>query len=221
MKPQAANSRQRKRRVAVAPTALLTLRRVAVAGSLATMSALSAFALAPGAAHADEPAVATAPDGRSPEELEREAESIAQSIMSPFCPGRTVSACPVAGPWRDDIRKMVAEGVEPDEIKRRLAERVPEHNLMGVPPNRLGWALPVGLGVVALSVLVFLLRYLVGPRSGGGGKGGDGTGGTGSKSADTSPEAIARAKADANAPSRANGEDYDERLDQELETFEQ
>jgi cytochrome c-type biogenesis protein CcmH/NrfF len=222
MKPQAASSRQRKRRVAVAPTALLTLRRVAVTGFLVALTALGSLALAPHAARADEPAAATAPDGRSPEELERIAESIAQSIMSPFCPGRTVSACPVAGPWRDDIRKMVAEGVEPDEIKRRLAERVPEHNLMGVPKNRLGWVLPVGLGIIAIGILVLLLRYLVGPRASGGTTSGADPKPIADTSPEaTSPEAIARAKADPNAVARANGEDYDERLDQELETFEQ
>jgi cytochrome c-type biogenesis protein CcmH/NrfF len=217
MKPQAASSRQRKRRVAMAPTALLTLRRVAVTGSLVALTALGALALAPGAARADQPAVATAPDGRSPEELEREAESIAQSIMSPFCPGRTVSACPVAGPWRDDIRKMVADGVAPDEIKRILGARVPEHNLMGVPGNRLGWGLPVGLGIIAIGILVLLLRYLVGPRA----SGGTTAAAEPKPIADTSPEANARAKADPNAVARANGTDYDERLDQELETFEQ
>jgi cytochrome c-type biogenesis protein CcmH/NrfF len=219
MKPQTANSRQRKRRLAVASTALVTLRRLAVMGSLATSTALGALALAPAAARADEPAVAAAPDTRSPEERERVAESIAQSIMSPFCPGRTVSACPVAGPWRDDIRKMVDEGVDPDEIKRILAARVPEHNLMGVPKNRLGWVLPVGLGVIAVGFLVWLLRRLVGPRAG--------AADASSKTpTDATPQASAPgaadgAKVDPTVAARANGEDYDERLDQELESFEQ
>jgi cytochrome c-type biogenesis protein CcmH/NrfF len=219
MKPQTANSRQRKRRVAVASTALLTLRRVAVLGSLLALTALGALALAPDAARADEPAVAAAPDTRSPEERERVAEAIAQSIMSPFCPGRTVSACPVAGPWRDDIRKMVDQGVDPDEIKRILAARVPEHNLMGVPKNRLGWVLPVGLGVAAIGILVLLLRYLVGPRAGG-------SGASPKSPADSAAEAKASggadpAKVDPTVAARSNGEDYDERLDQELESFEQ
>src|SRR5690349_8384658 len=51
------------------------------------------------------PAASPAVAGKSEEELEREAESIARSVMSPFCEGRTISACPVAGPLRDDIRK--------------------------------------------------------------------------------------------------------------------
>src|SRR4051812_5738374 len=74
--------------------------------ALLTFGALSVARYSRGA---DEPSAA-APHGAatsagshlSDEENEREAEAIARSIMSPFCPGRTVSACPVAGPWRAD-----------------------------------------------------------------------------------------------------------------------
>src|SRR5215510_2608112 len=97
--------------------------------------------------HAQGAAAASAPQ-LSEEERDREAESIARSIMSPFCPGRTVSSCPNAGPWREDIRHWVGQGVSAEEIRRRLHERVPEHNLMGVPPNRLGWLLPVGSALI-------------------------------------------------------------------------
>ncbi len=164
---------------------------------------------APAAAAAPTPAAAASAAGLSEQESERQAEAISRSIMSPFCPGRTVSSCPNAQPWRDDIRKWVREGVEADEIKRRLAERVPKHDLMGVPPNRLGWVLPVGLGIGALGTLVFLLRYLV----------------------------AARASGTTTDPKRGNGElngtpelsstgkpvadDWDTRLDQELDAIEQ
>jgi cytochrome c-type biogenesis protein CcmH/NrfF len=180
------------------------------------LAAVLCGSLAPTIARADE-AQPVAPVGVSAEELERRAESISRSIMSPFCPGRTVSACPNAGPWRDDIRRWVAEGYDPTEIKRRLAERVPEHNLAGVPKNRLGWVLPVGLGVGALGILIFLLRYLVSPRR--------------SEPAvdeklvndDKAAAGVTRAKANANpsTATRANGEDYDARLEQELDTLEQ
>jgi hypothetical protein len=190
---------------------------------------LSLAALASGSAHADEPHAAAAtsaaqatPGGMPPEEIEREAESIARSIMSPFCPGRTVSACPNAGPWRDDIRKWVAEGVDSLEIKRRLAERVPEHNLGGVPKNRLGWVLPVGLGIGAIGMLVFLLRYLVGPKGSGGGTAASptrpDTGKGAAPEADGSDELATRAKGGAGAKA-ANGQDWDARLEEELETL--
>jgi cytochrome c-type biogenesis protein CcmH/NrfF len=172
----------------------------------------AALGLGPALAWGDEPQAAAAPAvSLPPDEIEREAESIARSIMSPFCPGRTVSACPVAGPWREDIRKWVAEGLDPTEIKRRLAERVPEHNLMGVPKNRLGWVLPVGLGVVALGLLIFLLRRLVGPRA---------KGGTPAAAKPAEPALRSPGSANSELASKANGEDYDARLEQELDTLE-
>jgi cytochrome c-type biogenesis protein CcmH/NrfF len=181
---------------------------------LVGLAAVLCGSLAPTIARADE-AQPVAPVGVSAEELERRAESISRSIMSPFCPGRTVSACPNAGPWRDDIRRWVAEGYDPTEIKRRLAERVPEHNLAGVPKNRLGWVLPVGLGVGALGILIFLLRYLVSPRRS------EPSGAEKLVSDEKAAAGATRAKANPSAASRANGEDYDARLEQELDTLEQ
>jgi cytochrome c-type biogenesis protein CcmH/NrfF len=228
-----------------------TLRRMALRGSFAALMSFGGLSLAPTLVRADSPPTEAAPSSASspsaaaaptstlpPEEVERQAEAIARSIMSPFCPGRTVSACPVAGPWRDDIRKWVGEGVDAEEIKRRFAERAPEHNLMGVPKNRLGWALPIGLGVLAFGILVFLLRYLVGPRADGGAPSAE-TKSAETKSAETKPaktkpaetkpaqakstDTAPRAKANANSAvaSRANGEDYDARLEQELDRLDQ
>lgn len=170
--------------------------------------------LGPALVWADEGPAAAPTVDLPPEEIERRAESIARSIMSPFCPGRTVSACPNAGPWREDIRNWVGEGVDAAEIRRRLSARVPEHNLAGVPKNRLGWVLPVGLGLGALGILVFLLRYLVRPRA-------EATPAPRAEAAVAAAPATP-AKADAApAASRASGEDYDARLDQELDTLEQ
>ncbi len=200
--------------------------------SFGSMALTARLALGDEAPSAEAAAAAAA---LPPEELEREAESIARSIMSPFCPGRTVSACPNAGPWREDIRKWVAEGVDAIEIKKRLAERVPEHNLMGVPKNRLGWVLPVGLGIGAIGSLVCLLRYLAGPRAAGGVKdkstngkaAGDALGADKLASAKAAPKeagdaAPANAGAAPAAPgAKAKGDDWDARLEEELETFEQ
>jgi cytochrome c-type biogenesis protein CcmH/NrfF len=227
MKSLAEKSSQRRRfhaapgGAAMAPWARF-FRRIIVTGSLAALLALGSSALLPSGAGADEaappPPAASAPASTPtastlpPEEIERQAESIARSIMSPFCPGRTVSACPVAGPWRDDIRRWVAEGVDAIEIKRRLAERVPEHNLGGVPKNRLGWVLPVGLGIGAFALLVFLLRRLVGP-------------GSRSAASDTktdqpaSPGEPKAAQKREPAAARADEEDYDARLEEELESL--
>lgn len=139
----------------------------------------------------------------SDEEYERRAESIARSVMSPFCEGRTVSACPVAGPWRDDIRKWVKEGVSAEEIRARLAAREPKHNLLGVPPNRLGWLLPVGAGVVAIGGLFLILRRLIRPAP-----------------AQPSPVAAAESAEPKPGEPPRKTEDWDARLDEELDTLE-
>jgi cytochrome c-type biogenesis protein CcmH/NrfF len=214
MKPESLSARVRAHRAA--PARVRFFLRVALQGSFAiclglTAATLGSTALVSTPARADDAKPAATASTLPPDEIERQAEAIARSIMSPFCPGRTVSACPVAGPWRADIRKWVAEGVDADEIKRRLHERVPDHNLMGVPKNRLGWALPVGLGVAAIGILVFLLRYLVGPKAGGA---------SGAREEAAAPAAKAQPSTSP-AASRANGEDYDERLEQELDTLEQ
>jgi cytochrome c-type biogenesis protein CcmH/NrfF len=208
MKQESLSARVRACRAA--PARVRFFRRLALGGSFAVCLGLSAATLGSSAlARADEAKPTAAAAGLPPEEIERQAEAISRSIMSPFCPGRTVSACPNAGPWREDIRKWVAEGVDSEEIKRRLSERAPEHNLMGVPKNRLGWVLPVGLGIGAVGILIFLLRYLVSSKAGG-------------ASAQREAAPAAKAKAGASpAASRANGEDYDARLDQELDTLEQ
>ena len=136
------------------------------------------------------------------QELERQAEAIARTVMSPFCPGRTVSSCPNAGPWRDDIRKWVAEGVPAEEIRRRLYERVPDVNLTGIPPNRLGWFLPIGAALLAVGALVVVLRFMVKP-------------------AKPAESTTASSNGDAPSPAAKKNEDYDARLDEELETLEQ
>jgi hypothetical protein len=227
MKQQSLRARVRACRAALARVRFF--RRLALGGSFAVCLGLSAAtlgssALAPALARADE-AKPAATAGLPPEEIERQAEAISRSIMSPFCPGRTVSACPNAGPWREDIRKWTAEGVDAEEIRRRLAERVPEHNLMGVPKNRLGWVLPVGLGIGAVGILIFLLRYLVSPKAGGAsGSREPATATAGKAKAGVAPAAAGATAAAAGAPavaSRANGEDYDARLEQELDTLEQ
>jgi len=170
------------------------------------LAGLGLLALSANAARAvAQESTSTAPPQVSEEEYERRAESIARSVMSPFCEGRTVSACPVAGPWRDDIRKWVKEGVSAEDIRARLAERVPKHNLLGVPPNRLGWLLPVGAGIVAIGALVLILRRLIRP-------------------APAQPSPAATVPADGAEPkpgvAARKTEDWDARLEEELDTLE-
>lgn len=87
----------------------------------------------------------------------RRASAVAGALMSPFCPGKTLDACPSpsAGQWRRDIHTWTREGVDSAEIVARLQARVPGFDLRGRISTRWDWALPVG--VIALSSLVLLL----------------------------------------------------------------
>jgi cytochrome c-type biogenesis protein CcmH/NrfF len=191
----------------------------------AGLGVVAALLLVPVPASGDEAAPAPTAGhaaGMSEAERDRQAEAISRSIMSPFCPGRTVSSCPNAGPWRDDIRKWVGEGVDAAEIKRRLTERMPEHDLAGIPKNRLGWVLPVGLTIGALGLLVFLLRYLVSPRSKEGDVGEAGPGKAGAAAGEKRGALDENPAVDGAAvppvPNKS-GKDWDAQLDRELDTL--
>ena len=192
-----------------------------LASKKVVLPALFALALA---AHTASPARADGPaagPAMSAEERDRQAEAIARTVMSPFCPGRTLSSCPNAAPWRADIRQWVSEGVPADEIRSRLAARVPTQDLTGMPQNRLGWLLPSALGVGAIGLLVFLLRYLIkpGPPPP---PPGPTTEAKPSASNGDAPEGDAPDSdaAKDGVPKKKPAEDWDSRLEQELDTLE-
>ena len=80
--------------------------------------------------------------------------------MSPFCPGSTLATCtsPQAAKWRTDIQTWVQEGISEEEIRRRLAQRVPGHDLTGTSTVGWGWGLPIALAVGAIALLFWLMR---------------------------------------------------------------
>lgn len=98
-------------------------------------------------------------------EQARRAAEIYKTTMSPFCPGRTVDACPspYAGEWREDIRRWVAEGVPTDEIRRRLKART-DQDLTGAPSTAMDGVLPFAVTALALILLALLLRVLIKPK---------------------------------------------------------
>ena len=103
--------------------------------------------------------------GKSQDELSpaenRQAETIFRTTMSPFCPGRTLAACPSpnAAKWRSDVRGWLDDGVEQGEIRERLQVRFPKMNLSGAPKTGLGWKMPVLVGLFSFLALAGVLRY--------------------------------------------------------------
>ena len=129
----------------------------APASTLAASTVLAA-AVVSTSAHAE---TAAADDS---DEAKR-AQDITRTVMSPFCPGRTLEACPspYATEWREDIREWVAEGVSTEEIKKRLKARTPDKDLTGTPSTVMDSVLPALVSVVAVVLLVLLLRGLLRP----------------------------------------------------------
>jgi cytochrome c-type biogenesis protein CcmH/NrfF len=92
----------------------------------------------------------------------RRAQDISRTTMSPFCPGRTLDACPseFATQWREDVRTWIAEGVSTDEIRKRLEERT-DRDLSGAPSTALDGVMPILVVVLSGLLLVLLLRALL------------------------------------------------------------
>lgn len=123
-------------------------------------------------------------------EMERRAQEIIRTTMSPFCPGRTLDSCPSpnAADWRQDVRNWVEQGVSTQEIRKRLVGRTPDGDLTGAPSTALDAVMPILVSVIAVLLVSLLLRRLLGKR--------------GAKAAETA------------RPSP--GADLDRRLDEEL-----
>jgi len=91
---------------------------------------------------------------------------ISHELMSPFCPGRTLAACPSdkANELRSWILLQEAAGASRDDVEAQLVARYGEQILPAPPPRDLtgvaGYAIPI-LAIVAGAPLVFwLLRRL-------------------------------------------------------------
>lgn len=98
----------------------------------------------------------------SVEEVARQSQALSRTIMSPFCPGKTVDSCPSpkAGAWRRDIRDWVARGDSAEEIRARLQARAPDFDLAGRPGVGWDWVLPVGAMLLATLGLLLVVRRL-------------------------------------------------------------
>jgi cytochrome c-type biogenesis protein CcmH/NrfF len=144
-------------------------------------------------------AVAAAPGAAASSEVDPpEAQGLYRTIMSPFCPGRTLDDCPspYAGEWRHDIRQWLREGVPTDEIRRRLLARMPDRDLTGAPSTALDAVLPISVVLGSLLLLGLLLRLLLRPTV---------------------------SKADASAPSgrKLDEKELEQRLDDELQALDE
>ena len=94
--------------------------------------------------------------GLSETELALQEQHLSDNVMSPFCPGRTLLACPSeeAGVLRKEIASMLRDGKSRPEIEAVLVSRYGE-DVRGMP--RLE-----GFGAVAwLTPFIFLLTAAI------------------------------------------------------------
>ncbi len=107
---------------------------------------------------------AAAQSEASDSDVARRAHRVAQDVMSPFCPGRTLADCPSpdAQTVREQIRALLVQGVEEQEVRRRL-EQTYGDAVVGVPRSALGWALPILILLAGVALLVLVLRRLSAP----------------------------------------------------------
>lgn len=96
-------------------------------------------------------------------EHERQAKELSNTIMSPFCPGRTLSSCPStdARNLRIDVKRMFQFGKSRSEIEAELEQRFPGFNFGGVPEAEgfgiVAWSLPAVFVLLLLAVIAILL----------------------------------------------------------------
>ena len=85
------------------------------------------------------------------DEVDKNSAQFFDSIMSPYCPGMTLSACPSddARLLRDEIREKLQQGISEEQIKGDLKTRF--GNLSGGPSGG-----PLG-GMAYLGILVFFV----------------------------------------------------------------
>jgi cytochrome c-type biogenesis protein CcmH len=92
-------------------------------------------------------------------EVNRAAEEIYNSVMSPFCPGRLLANCPSsqAADLRDRIREQLAAGETKENVIDGLYAIWGEE-VLGARRNAVAWLVPVAVIVVAGLLLVAWLR---------------------------------------------------------------
>src|SRR5262245_15817568 len=92
----------------------------------------------------------------------RAAHELARDLMSPYCPGRTLAECPSpdALAVREEIRAALRAGESPDAIRTRIEARFGDQ-VVGVPREKVGWALPILALVAGAGLVVLALRRAV------------------------------------------------------------
>ena len=107
---------------------------------------------------------------RADDETDRRATAVFDTIMSPYCPGVTLSACAStkATDLRNEVRQWLHDGVDEATIQSRLIETYGA-TILGVPEGgaagRVGWLVPILATLGGLTFTALVLRGLVSKKS--------------------------------------------------------
>lgn len=96
-------------------------------------------------------------------EYEQKAIEFSSEVMSPFCPGRTLSSCPSgdARELRLEVKRLFQFGRTPEEVQEILQAKFPGFNFGGVPETEgfglVAWTLPTIFILLLTAVILILL----------------------------------------------------------------
>ncbi|GEM_PF-3068971 len=102
-------------------------------------------------------------DSFAADQVDQQATEIYSSVMSPYCPGITLSSCASgdATLLRTDIHTWLQEGVPVEEIKNRLVARFGE-GVFGMPSNSgfglVAWVAPILAVILGLTAILLFMR---------------------------------------------------------------
>ena len=101
----------------------------------------------------------------SEQEINKLSQEIGEETMSPFCPGRTLQACPSedARQLKSQISSLLSMGYSKDAVRRRLLTMYGEQ-ISGLPANNsfkdIAWLSPLLFGLIGMIIVYFGLRLM-------------------------------------------------------------
>jgi cytochrome c-type biogenesis protein CcmH/NrfF len=97
------------------------------------------------------------------DEIETKTQAISEQVMSPYCPGRTLSSCPSedARKLRFQISEWLSQGYSESAVKRQLIG-IYGSDVIGQPEfkgfGKIAWVSPFLIIIAAFCVLLGFLR---------------------------------------------------------------